>query len=116
MQYRHNLSFTAHITDGNIDGLCPLVYFRGKGNCSYLISPMETPTNAFHRCIPEVKGTLPRSPMKTLTNINLQCIIEAKGTVPTSPMETPMICVHRCFLRGEGNYSHPMSVMSIKNL
>jgi len=31
-------------------------------------------------------------------------------------METPMICVHRCFLRGEGNYSHPMSVMSIKNL
>jgi len=116
MQYRHNLSFTTHITDGNIDILCSLVYFRGEGNCSYLTSPMETLTDTFHRCIPEAKGTVPRSPMKTLTNINHRCFIEAKGIVPTSPMETPMICVRRCFFRGEGNCSHSMSVMSIKNL
>ena len=75
MQYRHNLSFTTHITDRNIDILCSLVYFRGEGNCSYLTSPMETLTDTFHRCIPEAKGTVPRSPMKTLTNINHRCFI-----------------------------------------
>jgi hypothetical protein len=28
----------SHIIDGNTNGLYPLVYFRGKGNCSQPIS------------------------------------------------------------------------------
>ena len=110
-EYKHNLSFSMHITDGNIEGLCPSMYSRGEGNCSHPISLMETPMNTNRRSILEAKGTVPTSLIAIPTYTNHLCFPKVKRIVPTSLM----VCVRRCFLEVKGTVHIPCQWCQLKS-
>jgi hypothetical protein len=94
-------------TDGNTDGLCSLVYFRGKGNC-FPPPGIVHYTNHWwkYRQFVYVDVFQTRGELFPSTRHCSLC---------KPSMETPTVCVHRCIPEAKGIVPLLQALFTINN-